>query len=310
MKIKIVDLFAGIGGIRRGFENAIGKKNIECVMSSEWDKYAVETYLANYPNESIKGDITEIEVDEVPDHDILMAGFPCQPFSQAGLNKGFEDTRGTLFFDILRILKHKKPKCFILENVKRLKTHDKGRTLETIICSLKDIGYNNIHIDVLNSKDFGLPQNRQRIFIVGFLNEDVDFNFPKSINKKTSVGSILDEVVDEKYTISDKLWAGHKRRKENNKLMGKGFGYGIFDKDSSYTNTISARYYKDGSEILIRQKNKNPRKITPREAARLQGFADSFIIPVSDVVAYKQFGNSVSINVIEEIAKEIKKSLF
>ena len=309
MKIKIIDLFAGIGGIRRGFENAIGKENVECVMSSEWDKYAVETYLANYPNESVKGDITTIDEKEVPDHDILMAGFPCQPFSQAGKKKGFEDTRGTLFFDILRILKHKKPKSFILENVKRLKTHDKGRTLETIVCSLKEIGYSNLHINVLRARDFGLPQNRERIFIVGFINKDLKFNFPKPTNEETSVGSILEEKVDEKYTISDKLWAGHRRRKENNKLMGKGFGYGIFDKNSSYTNTISARYYKDGSEILIRQKNKNPRKITPREAARLQGFPDSFIIPVSDVQAYKQFGNSVSVNVIEAISKEIIRSL-
>lgn len=309
MKIKIIDLFAGIGGIRRGFENAIGKENVECVMSSEWDKYAVETYSANYPNESVKGDITTIDEKEVPDHDILMAGFPCQPFSQAGKKKGFEDTRGTLFFDILRILKHKKPKSFILENVKRLKTHDKGRTLETIVCSLKEIGYSNVHINVLRARDFGLPQNRERIFIVGFINKDLKFNFPKPTNEETSVGSILEEKVDEKYTISDKLWAGHRRRKENNKLMGKGFGYGIFDKNSSYTNTISARYYKDGSEILIRQKNKNPRKITPREAARLQGFPDSFIIPVSDVQAYKQFGNSVSVNVIEAISKEIIRSL-
>mgnify|MGYP003388795879 CR=1 FL=1 len=309
MKIKVIDLFAGIGGIRRGFENAIGKENVECVMSSEWDKYAVETYISNYPNEKVKGDITKIDEKDVPDHDLLMAGFPCQPFSQAGLKKGFEDTRGTLFFDILRILKKKKPKCFILENVKRLKTHDKGRTLETIISSLKEIGYTNIHIDILRARDFGLPQNRERVFIVGFLNDNVEFNFPDPIGEDTNVGKILEKEVDKKYTISDKLWAGHRRRKEKNKLMGRGFGYGIFDKNSSYTNTISARYYKDGSEILIRQENKNPRKITPREAARLQGFPDSFIIPVSDVQAYKQFGNSVSVNVIEAISKEIIRSL-
>jgi DNA (cytosine-5)-methyltransferase 1 len=309
MKIKVIDLFAGIGGIRRGFENAIGKENVECVMSSEWDKYAVETYISNYPNEDVKGDITKIDEKDVPDHDLLMAGFPCQPFSQAGLRKGFEDTRGTLFFDILRILKKKKPKCFILENVKRLKTHDKGRTLETIISSLKEIGYTNVHIDILRARDFGLPQNRERVFIVGFLNENVEFNFPAPIAKKTNVGNILEKEVDEKYTISDKLWAGHRRRKEKNKLNGKGFGYGIFDENSLYTNTISSRYYKDGSEILIRQESKNPRKITPRETARLQGFPDSFIIPVSDVQAYKQFGNSVSVNVIEAISKEIIRSL-
>lgn len=309
MKIKVIDLFAGIGGIRRGFENAVGKEDVECVMSSEWDKYAVETYISNYPNEDIKGDITKIDEKDVPDHDLLMAGFPCQPFSQAGLRKGFEDTRGTLFFDILRILKKKKPKCFILENVKRLKTHDKGKTLETIISSLKEIGYTNVHIDILRARDFGLPQNRERVFIVGFLNENVEFNFPAPIVKKTNVGNILEKEVDEKYTISDKLWAGHRRRKEKNKINGKGFGYGIFDENSLYTNTISSRYYKDGSEILIRQENKNPRKITPREAARLQGFPDSFIIPVSDVQAYKQFGNSVSVNVIEAISKEIIRSI-
>jgi len=308
-KIKIIDLFAGIGGIRRGFENAFGKKNVECVMSSEWDKFAVQTYSSNYPNETIRGDITEINENDVPNHNILLAGFPCQPFSQAGLKKGFDDTRGTLFFDILRVLKKKKPDVVFLENVKRLKSHDKGKTLKVIKSSLKEIGYHNIHIDILKARDFGLPQNRERIFIIGFKDNDIKFSFPKPTNKNTSVGSILENKVDEKYTISDKLWAGHKRRKEKNKILGRGFGYGLFDKNSPYTNTISARYYKDGSEILISQNNKNPRKITPREAARLQGFPDTFKIPVSDNQAYKQFGNSVAVNVIEAIAKQIKKSI-
>lgn len=308
-KIKIVDLFAGIGGIRRGIENAFGKKNVECVMSSEWDKFAVQTYSSNYPKETIRGDITLINEDDVPDHNILLAGFPCQPFSQAGLKKGFDDTRGTLFFDILRILKKKKPDVVLLENVKRLKTHDSGKTLKVIKSSLKEIGYHNLYIEILKARDFGLPQNRERIFIVGFKDDDIKFSFPKPTNKKTSVGFILENKVDEKYTISDKLWAGHKRRKEKNKIMGRGFGYGLFDENSTYTNTISARYYKDGSEILISQKNKNPRKITPREAARLQGFPDTFKIPVSDNQAYKQFGNSVAVNVIEAIAKQIKKSI-
>ena len=308
-KIKIIDLLAGIGGIRRGFENAFGKKNVECVMSSEWDKFAVQTYSSNYPNETIKGDITEINENDVPNHNILLAGFPCQPFSQAGLKKGFDDTRGTLFFDILRVLKKKKPDVVFLENVKRLKSHDKGKTLKVIKSSLKEIGYHNIHIDILKARDFGLPQNRERIFIIGFKDNDIKFSFPKPTNKNTSVGSILENKVDEKYTISDKLWAGHKRRKEKNKILGRGFGYGLFDKNSPYTNTISARYYKDGSEILISQNNKNPRKITPREAARLQGFPDTFKIPVSDNQAYKQFGNSVAVNVIEAIAKQIKKSI-
>ena len=308
-KIKIIDLFAGIGGIRRGFENAFGKKNVECVMSSEWDKFAVQTYSSNYPNETIRGDITEINENDVPNHNILLAGFPCQPFSQAGLKKGFDDTRGTLFFDILRVLKKKKPDVLFLENVKRLKSHDKGKTLKVIKSSLKEIGYHNLHIDILKARDFGLPQNRERIFIIGFKDNDIKFSFPKPTNKNTSVGSVLENKVDEKYTISDKLWAGHKRRKGKNKILGRGFGYGLFDKNSTYTNTISARYYKDGSEILISQKNKNPRKITPREAARLQGFPDTFKIPVSDNQAYKQFGNSVAVNVIEAIAKQIKKSI-
>ncbi len=309
-KIKIVDLFAGIGGIRRGFENAFGKKNIQCVMSSEWDKFAVQTYTSNYPNETPRGDITEINEDEIPDHNILMAGFPCQPFSQAGLKKGFDDTRGTLFFDILRILRKKQPDVLFLENVKRLKSHDKGKTLKVIKSSLNEIGYTNLYIEVLKARDFGLPQNRERIFIVGFKDKNIVFSFPIPTKVETSVGLVLEEEVDDKYTISDKLWAGHKRRKQKNKILGRGFGYGLFDKNSRYTNTISARYYKDGSEILISQKNKNPRKITPREAARLQGFPDTFKIPVSDNQAYKQFGNSVAVNVVEAIAKEIKKSIF
>ena len=307
--VKIIDLFAGVGGIRRGFENAFGKKNIKCVMSSEWDKFAVQTYLANYPNETISGDITKINENDVPDHNILMAGFPCQPFSQAGLKKGFDDTRGTLFFDILRILRIKKPDVILLENVKRLKSHDKGKTLELIKSSLIEIGYQNMYIQVLKARDFGLPQNRERIFIVAFKDRKRKFNFPKPNGKETRVGDILEDAVDEKYTISDKLWSGHKNRKKKNTLMGRGFGYGLVDKNSSYTNTISARYYKDGSEILIDQINNNPRKLTPREAARLQGFPDSFKIPVSDNQAYRQFGNSVAVNVIEAIAKEVKKSL-
>ncbi len=280
-----------------------------CVMSSEWDKYAVQTYLANYPNETVRGDLTKIDENDVPDHNILMAGFPCQPFSQAGLKKGFDDTRGTLFFDILRILRKKKPDVVLLENVKRLKSHDKGKTLEVIKSSLIEIGYENMYIQVLRARDFGLPQNRERIFIVAFKDPKRKFNFPKPNGQETRVGDILEDNVDEKYTISDKLWSGHKKRKKKNTLMGRGFGYGIVDKNSSYTNTISARYYKDGSEILIDQNNSNPRKLTPREAARLQGFPDSFKIPVSDNQAYRQFGNSVAVNVIEAIAREMKKSL-
>lgn len=304
--VKIVDLFAGIGGIRLGVEQAFG--GIDCVFTSEIDKYAVTTYKANFKDSHIFGDIKQIDENDVPDHDVLLAGFPCQPFSQAGLKKGFTDTRGTLFFDIERILLAKQPKAFLLENVKQLKSHDKGRTFQTIIDHLNKAGY-KVFYEILKARDFGLPQNRERIYIVGFLDHGINFEFPKPTNLPTRVGDILDDIVDEKYTISDKLWSGHKRRKELNKLNGKGFGYGLFNKDSAYTNTISARYYKDGSEILIEQENKNPRKLTPREAARLQGFPEEYVIPVSDAQAYKQFGNSVAVPVIKAIAMEMKKVL-
>lgn len=306
--VKIIDLFAGIGGIRLGFQN-VSDREIECVFTSEWDKYAVATYTANFNDLIVHGDITKIKEEYIPDHDILLAGFPCQPFSQAGLKKGFSDTRGTLFFDIERILRKRKPQAFLLENVKQLKGHDKGRTLKTILKHLKEIGYTNVQYEVLKARDFGLPQNRERVYIVGFLNNNVEFQFPQPTNERTCVGNILEEIVDDKYTISDKLWSGHQRRKIENKKNGKGFGFGLFTHESEYTNTISARYYKDGSEILIAQKDKNPRKLTPREAARLQGFPDSFIIPVSDTQAYRQFGNSVPVKVIEKVAEQILKHI-
>lgn len=304
--VKIVDLFAGIGGIRLGFEQAFG--DVHCVFTSEIDKYAVTTYKTNFKDSHIFGDIKQIDENDIPDHDILLAGFPCQPFSQAGLKKGFTDTRGTLFFDIERILLAKQPKAFLLENVKQLKGHDKGQTFQTIIDHLNKAGY-KVFYEILKARDFGLPQNRERIYIVGFLDHSINFDFPKPTNLPTRVGDILDDVVDEKYTISDKLWTGHKRRKELNKSNGKGFGYGLFNKESAYTNTISARYYKDGSEILIEQENKNPRKLTPREAARLQGFPEEYNILVSDAQAYKQFGNSVAVPVIKAIATQMKKVL-
>lgn len=307
-KIKIIDLFAGIGGIRLGFQIA-SNNNIDCVFTSEWNKYSVATYTANFDDLVVHGDITQINENLIPDHDILLAGFPCQPFSQAGLKKGFSDTRGTLFFDIERILTAKRPQAFLLENVKQLKGHDKGNTLKTIIEHLKRIGYNNVQYQVLKARDFGLPQNRERIYIIGFLDDSIKFEFPQPTNKPTKVGDILEELVNEKYTISDKLWEGHQRRKNVNKQNGKGFGYGIVNVNSEYTNTISARYYKDGSEILVEQIGKNPRKLTPREAARLQGFPDSFIIPVSDNQAYQQFGNSVAVNVIEKIAEQMLKHI-
>lgn len=307
-KIKIIDLFAGIGGIRIGFEKASGG-NVECVFTSEWNRYSVQTYTENFDDLIIHGDITQVNEDFIPEHDILLAGFPCQPFSQAGLKKGFSDTRGTLFFDIERILIAKKPQAFLLENVKQLKGHDKGRTLNTIIEHLKRIGYNNVQYQVLKARQFGLPQNRERIYIVGFSDDSIKFEFPQPTNQLIKVGDILEKSVDEKYTISDKLWEGHQRRKAANKQNGKGFGFGLVNENSEYTNTISARYYKDGSEILIQQKGKNPRKLTPREAARLQGFPESFKIPVSDNQAYQQFGNSVAVNVVEKVAFEMLKHI-
>ncbi|MCX6051984.1 MAG: DNA cytosine methyltransferase [Campylobacterales bacterium] len=302
--LKAIDLFAGIGGIRLGFEQAFGEK-IEFVFASEIDKYARETYYANF-GEIPKGDITQIDEKNIPPFDILLAGFPCQAFSVAGHRKGFEDTRGTLFFDVMRIAAHHKPKVIFLENVKGLVGHDKGKTFKVILETLKELGY-SVKYQILNAKDFGVPQNRERIYIVGFLDNEVELEFPKPIEKCVKVGDILEDKVDKKYTISDKLWEGHQRRKIEHKAKGNGFGYSMFNENSSYTSTISARYYKDGSEILIEQLDKNPRKLSPREAGRLQGFPNSFHIKVSDVQAYKQFGNSVSVPVIEAISKNISK---
>lgn len=303
-KYKMIDLFAGIGGTRLGFQL---HGNVKAVFSCEWDKFSQKTYQANF-GDVPAGDITQIDENDVPDHDILVGGFPCQAFSQAGLKKGFDDTRGTLFFELARILKAKRPKAFLLENVKNLVGHDKGRTFKVIMNTLEELNY-EVFSTTFKARDFGAPQNRERIYIVGFDREQVKngalFNFPTPPMPETRVGNILEEYVDEKYTISDKLWEGHQRRKLEHKEKGNGFGYSIFNGDSSYTNTISARYYKDGSEILIEQRNENPRKITPREASRLQGFPERFIIPVSDTQAYKQFGNSVCVPVIYAIAQEI-----
>jgi len=301
---KFIDLFAGIGGIRLGFEKVFKDKSA-FVFASEIDKFAQKTYYENFKHLP-HGDITCIEPSEIPSFDILLAGFPCQPFSNAGLKKGFNDTRGTLFFDIARISKYHKPKVLFLENVKGFKNHDKGNTFKVVKSTLEDMGY-KVYAKVLNAKNFGVPQNRERIYIVAFLDKKTEFEFPSGDNIKTKLGEILLDKVDDKYTISDKLWAGHQRRKREHKEKGNGFGYSMFNHNSEYTSTISARYYKDGSEILIEQKDKNPRKITPREAARLQGFPDNFKIPVSDTQSYKQFGNSVAVPVIEAIARNILK---
>jgi DNA (cytosine-5)-methyltransferase 1 len=301
-RFKMIDLFAGIGGIRLGFEEHGG----ESVFSSEWDSHAQQTYQANF-GEIPYGDITKIDPNEIPEFDILLAGFPCQPFSQAGLKKGFADPRGTLFFDIANILNVHRPRAVFLENVKRFRTHDGGNTFLVVKRTLEALGY-KVCSEVFNAKDFGVPQNRERFYIVGLL-DDVDFNFPEPPKSSTKLSSILEKKVDPKYTISDKLWSGHKRRKKEHKEKGYGFGYSLFNSKSEYTSTISARYYKDGSEILIEQVGKNPRKITPREAARLQGFPESFQIPVSDNQAYRQFGNSVAVPVIKAIAGEVIKKM-
>lgn len=335
-QFRFIDLFAGIGGIRLAFQSTGG----ECVFTSEWDKFAQKTYAANF-GELPNGDITKIPASEIPAHDVLLAGFPCQAFSQAGHKKGFSDTRGTMFFEIQRLLAHHQPAAFLMENVKQLKGHDKGQTLKTILEILRGEHESNIPDDVpmsaearaalsqkldywvdykiLRAADFGCPQNRERIFIVGFnkskfpnMDFTKEFSWPVPSGKETRVGDILDSKVDDKYTISEKLLQGHERRKKEHLVKGNGFGYSVFKPTDSYTNTLSARYYKDGSEILIDQSdaNKRPRKLTPRECARLQGFPEKFIVnAVSDVQIYKQFGNSVSVPVVHAVAKSIKEVL-
>lgn len=305
-----IDLFAGIGGIRIPFQELNGR----CVFTSEWDKFAQKTYNVNF-GDMPSGDISKISTNDIADFDILLAGFPCQPFSQAGLKKGFDDMRGTLFFEIARILKEKRPKAFLLENVKQLKGHDRGRTLQVILDCLLEMNY-SADVKVLRAANFGVPQNRERIFIVGFdkdyykLGNEYSFPFPIPPNTPTRLGTILQKNVDPKYTISDKLYEGHRRRKEEHKKKGNGFGFSLFDENSSYANTISARYYKDGSEVLIDQGTGiNPRKLTPRECARLQGFPETYIIPVSDTQSYKQFGNSVTVPVVRAVAQAMRQEM-
>lgn len=310
-----IDLFAGIGGMRIAYEKAGG----HCVYSNEWNKYSQETYFANF-GEQPDGDITKVNATDLPDHDILVAGFPCQPFSIAGVSKkqslgratGFEDkTQGTLFFDVCRILKEKCPKAFMLENVKNLCSHDNGHTFKVIRESLEELNY-KIFFQILDGKAY-VPQHRERIVIVGFdkerYGESVKFNFELPQPPKAPImRDILESDVSEKYTLSDKLWMYLKNYAAKHKAAGNGFGYGIAPLDG-ISRTISARYYKDGSEILIAQDGKNPRRLTPRECARLQGFPDSFKIPVSDTQAYKQFGNSVVVPLIYEVAKLVIRNL-
>lgn len=308
-RFRFIDLFAGIGGMRLAFESQEGK----CVFSSEWDKYCQNTYFANF-GEKPNGDITQVDESLVPDHDVLVAGFPCQPFSIAGVSKkksmgratGFLDkTQGTLFFDVVRIINRKRPKAFLLENVKNLKSHDKGKTWEVIKETLNELEYEIFPV-VLDGQDF-VPQHRERIFIIGFDKQRYgeNINFELEINKpekKPMLKDILMKKVEDKYTLSDGLWTYLQDYAEKHRKKGNGFGFGMPDFDG-ITRTLSARYYKDGSEILISQKGKNPRKLTPRECARLQGYDDDFKIVVSDTQAYKQFGNSVVVPLIREISR-------
>ncbi|EUJ11158.1 DNA-methyltransferase Dcm [Methylophilaceae bacterium 11] len=337
-EFKFIDLFAGIGGIRQAFESIGG----ECVFTSEWDSYAQKTYAENYNSDSheFNGDITEVDAKDVPDHDVLLAGFPCQPFSIAGVSKknalgkahGFADaTQGTLFFDVARIIDEKRPRAFLLENVKNLLSHDKGRTFDVICKTLKEeLGY-HIHYKVIDGAHF-TPQHRERILIVGF-RDSVAFDWNaialpakgeiklKDILHKTDGSEpylpwdgdrFFDHASREvlsKYTLSSKLWIYLQGYAEKHRVKGNGFGFGLVGPDS-VTRTLSARYYKDGSEILVSQGDgKNPRRLTPRECARIMGFSDTFRITVSDTRAYKQFGNSVVVNVMVHAARLMQQFL-
>jgi DNA (cytosine-5)-methyltransferase 1 len=321
-KYKTIDLFAGIGGIRLGFELT---KRIENIFSAEIDKYACRTYQENFGDDPYC-DITKItdkDLTQFPDFDILLAGFPCQAFSIAGKRGGFEDTRGTLFFDVARILKAKRPKAFLLENVKGLTNHDKGKTFRTIMHTLEhDLGY-KVYAKLLNAKDYGVPQKRERIYIVGF-EDEVDFEFPKPIKLTKTVKDIMEQdEVSSKYYLSDTYLNTLRKHRERHMEKGNGFGYEVLQY-SDIANTIVVGGMGKERNLLIDKRltdftpktnikgkiNKEfIRKMTPREWARLQGFPDSFKIPVSDAQAYKQFGNSVSVPVVHAIAREIIKKL-
>lgn len=329
---RFIDLFAGIGGLRRGFEPLGG----ECVFTCEWDKYSQATYRANHCcDHEFAGDITKVPVDAIPEHDLLLAGFPCQPFSIAGVSKknalkrphGFAcEAQGTLFFDVARILKAREPRAFLLENVKNLVNHDRGRTFEVIRKILEaDLGY-KVHPIIINAKGF-VPQNRERIFIAGF-KEDNRFSFDDFAVPDPLKGPRLNTVLHAedgsepddrqfldkrgrvlaKYTLTDHLWNYLQGYAEKHQAKGNGFGFGLVGPED-VARTLSARYYKDGSEILVRQHGKNPRRLTPRECARLMGFEEpgeaEFIIPVSDTQAYRQFGNAVVVSVVKAIAEHM-----
>jgi DNA (cytosine-5)-methyltransferase 1 len=309
-QLRFIDLFAGIGGTRIAFEEA----GCKCVFSSEWDKYAQLTYEVNF-GEKPTGDIRKIESKDIPPYDILVAGFPCQPFSISGVSKknalnlphGFNDPRqGTLFFEIRRIIKETQPRAFLLENVKNLRSHDKGNTFRVIMDTLqKELGY-SVSFQVIDSDRY-VPQHRERIYIVGF-RDNISFNFPdEPIRDKPKFKDILEKSVSPKYTLTDHLWDYLQKYAVKHKEKGNGFGFGMTDLNG-HSRTLSARYYKDGSEILIPQEGKTPRRLTPKECANLMGFnffRPDYKIPVSDTQAYKQFGNSVVVPVVHEIAKGI-----
>ena len=333
-----IDLFAGIGGIRKAFDSIGG----ECVFTSEWNKYAVETYNANFDNvdgHSFAGDITQVDASDVPDHDVLLGGFPCQPFSIAGVSKknslgrahGFADeTQGTLFFDVARIIDEKRPSAFLLENVRNLKSHDKGRTFEVIQKVLRDDLRYDVEFRVMDARSW-VPQGRQRIIIVGYDSErsggkGFDFDRVSVPNVGPTMGSILhpedgsEEIerpytegilgeVNPKYILTPNLWRYLRDYAAKHKAAGNGFGYGLVGPDD-VARTLSARYYKDGSEVLVsRGSQTRPRRLTPRECARLMGFEDDFVIPVSDTQAYKQFGNSVVVKMMISIAEAMESDL-
>jgi len=336
---RFVDLFAGIGGFRKAFD-AVGG---HCVMTSEWDKYSQKTYQANYQqgeDHLMVGDITHVEASDVPDHDVLLAGFPCQPFSIAGVSKknslgrkhGFRcESQGTLFFDVARLIAHHRPAAFLLENVKNLVSHDRGNTFRVIQETLRDdLGY-QISSRVIDAKGY-VPQHRERIFIAGF-RESCDFSMERLDTPDPRTGPRLSSIlhpedgsepedghftdargsVTDKYVLSDKLWSYLQGYAEKHRQKGNGFGFGLCGKDD-VARTLSARYYKDGSEILIsRGPGNNPRRLTPRECARLMGFEEpgssNFEIPVSDTQAYRQFGNAVVVPVVKAIAQAMQPSV-
>lgn len=303
--MRVLSLFSGIGGLDAGFEKA----GFDIVWANDFDKYAVETYKANYKHKIVLGDINEIPLDTLPTFDILIGGFPCQPFSMMGSERGFEDTRGTLFFRISEIVKYqidnnRKPKALILENVRTLKTHDKGRTFKTIKRVLEeDLGY-TVFSDILNTANFGIPQTRNRMYIVCFANEEVEFKFPDEVKLELTLQDLLENDVEGKYYLSEKILPT---------ILSNGTGgyQAKSEIDLKVARPLCAtmgKMHRACQDNYVTQ-NGRVRKLTPRECARLQGFDDSFIIPVSNGQAYKQFGNAVTVNVAEAVAREVRKSL-